>query len=114
MAAVPPFVDVSAGAIGQTFDITGAGPGQATITATMPASRGGGKQTVDVDVYQNAALSFDRPVVTLPLGASTTITARLDPPPVTPIVVIIKQNGPQVLILPATFTVLPAAMHLVR
>jgi hypothetical protein len=105
VATVPASIDIPAGALGKTFDITGAGAGTATITATLPASRGGGKREIGVTVFQFAALSFDRPSISLSLGGTATIMAHLDPSPRTPIDVSLRQNGPRLLEMPSSFQI---------
>jgi hypothetical protein len=96
VAEVPPFVDVPAGGTGAIIPIKGVAPGFATITATLPASRGGGTVTEEVTVYEPSTLTFDRPVIAISLGTQTNLVARLAPPPDRPIVIGLVNSRPSV------------------
>jgi hypothetical protein len=105
VATVPPFVDIPAGSMVKSFDITATGAGSAVITATMPPSRGSATTTTRVDVFTSTQLTFDKPTVDLPLEGTTTIAAHFDPPPADPVVMILSQTNPAIASIPPTLTI---------
>jgi hypothetical protein len=105
IATVPPFVDIPAGSLGASFDVTAVGNGSAIITATMPPSRGSVTSTVRVDVFTPTQLTFDKLSAGVALGGTTTISAHFDPPPSEPVVLFLSQTNPSIASIPQFFTV---------
>ncbi|HXA18349.1 MAG TPA: IPT/TIG domain-containing protein, partial [Thermoanaerobaculia bacterium] len=105
VAAVPPFVDVPAGSLGKSFDVTAAGPGSAVIAATWPPSRGGGTMAARVDVYIATFYSFEKSPLSVTLGQSAAATMHFDPPPSEPLLLYLFQTNPTITNMPPFFTV---------
>jgi hypothetical protein len=63
----------------EVIPVTGNAPGQATITATVPAAYGGGTFTTAVNVYDGAVMVLSPATVSLPVGGTATITATMSP-----------------------------------
>jgi hypothetical protein len=105
VAAVPPFVDVPAGSLGKSFDVTGVSDGSAVITATWPPSRGGGTMTSRVEVFTATYYAFDNPTVSVQLGQTATAVMHFDPPPSEPLVLYLSQTNPSVTTVPPIFTI---------
>ncbi|HSY47218.1 MAG TPA: IPT/TIG domain-containing protein [Thermoanaerobaculia bacterium] len=105
VAAVPPFVDVPAGSLGKSFDVTAAGAGSAIITATWPPSRGGGTMAARVDVFISTFYAFEKSALGVTLGQSATATMHFDPPPSAPLVLYLSQTNPTITNMPLFFTI---------
>jgi hypothetical protein len=105
VATVPPFVDIPAGSLGKSFDVTAVGTGSAVITAKMPPSRGSETTTARVDVFTSTQLTFDKLTVDVSLEATMTITAHLDPPPTEPVAMFLSQTNPSVASIPPVLTI---------
>jgi hypothetical protein len=105
VAAVPPFVDIPAGSLGKTFDVTAAGVGSAVITAKFPPSRGSTTTTTLVDVYASTFFSFDNPALSVTLGQTATATMHFEPAPSEPLALFLAQTNPSIASIPAFFTV---------
>jgi hypothetical protein len=105
VASVPPFIDIAAGSLGKSFDVTANSIGSAVITVTMPASRGGVVTTLQVDVYAPTFYSFEKPALSAALGQTATATLHFDPPPSEPVILFLSQTNPSIASIPAIFTV---------
>jgi hypothetical protein len=105
VVTVPPFVDIPAGSLGKSFDVTTVGSGSAVITATMPPSRGSEQSTARIDVYTPTLFTFDKPIVDVALSETVTVSAHFDPPPTEPVVLSLTQTFPSVATIPTVFTV---------
>lgn len=105
VVTVPPFVDIPAGSLGKSFDVTTVGSGSAVITATMPPSRGSEQSTARFDVFTPTLFTFDKPIVNVALSETATVSARFDPPPTEPVVLSLTQTFPSVATIPPVFTV---------
>jgi len=105
VVTVPPFVDIPAGSLGKSFDVTTVGSGSAVITATMPPSRGSVQSTARIDVYTPTLFTFDKPIVNVALSETVTVSAHFDPPPTEPVVLSLTQTFPSVATIPPVFTV---------
>src|ERR1051325_7102485 len=103
VATVPPSIDIPAGVTSASFPVTGVHPGMAIISVKMPASRGGDTLTSNVVVYEQSGLSFERGIVAMDVGASTTVKAHLSPPAA--VTLAIKNSKPSVAEMPVTFEV---------
>ncbi|HXH39182.1 MAG TPA: IPT/TIG domain-containing protein, partial [Thermoanaerobaculia bacterium] len=105
VATVPPFIDIPAGSLGKSFDVTTVGNGSAIITIATPPSRGSQTISSRVDVYTTTIFTFDKAFVDLNLAQTTTATAHFDPPPKVPVVLFLLQTNPAVVSLPSVFTI---------
>jgi IPT/TIG domain-containing protein/Calx-beta domain-containing protein len=105
VVTVPAFVDVPAGSLGKTFDVTAVGFGSAVITATFPPSRGSTTTTTTVDVFAATAVSFEKQALNLALSQTATATIHFDPPPSEPLLLFLSQSNPPVAAIPAFVTV---------
>jgi hypothetical protein len=105
VAAVPPFVDVPAGSLGKSFDVTAAGTGSAVISATWPPSRGGGMMTARVDVYIATFYSFEKSALSVTFGQSATAAMHFAPPPSEPLLLFLSQTNPTITSMPPFFTI---------
>jgi len=105
VASVPPFIDIAAGSLGKSFDVTANGIGSTVITVTMPASRGGAVTTLHVDVYASTFYSFEKPALSAVLGQTATATIHFDPPPTEPVILFLSQTNPSIASIPQFFTV---------
>jgi hypothetical protein len=103
VATVPPFIDIPAGATSASTPIATLRAGTATISAKLPASRGGDTTKADILVYELSGLSFERAIVAMDVGAVTTVKAHLSPP--SPVTLAIRNSKPSVAELPATFEI---------
>ena len=101
-ATVPAFVDVPAGSMIASMPVTGVAAGFATISVTLPPSRGSATFTTDVTVFQTSTLIFDRPAMTMSLGSLATVAAHLDPPPESLVSLVINNSRPSVVETPFT------------
>jgi len=105
VATVPPFIDIPAGSLGKSFDVTTVGPGSTVITASLPLSRGAGTIKVGVDVLVQSFFTFDKSPVTVLLTKTITISAHLSPPPEVPLVLFLAQTFPSIAQVPPFFTI---------
>jgi len=105
VATVPPFIDIPAGSLGKSFDVTTLIAGSTIITASLPLSRGAGTIRVGVDVLVPSFFTFDKSPVTVNLSKTITISAHLSPPPDAPLVLFLAQTFPSIAQVPPFFTV---------
>jgi len=105
VATVPPFIDIPAGSLGMSFNVTTLIAGSTTITASLPLSRGGGIMTVGLDVLVSSFFTFDKSPVTVLLTKTITISAHLSPPPDVPVVLFLTQTFPSIAQVPSFFTI---------
>jgi hypothetical protein len=107
IVGVPSTITLPAGALTTSAAMSGLAAGTATVTATLPASRGGRAYAVLVSVFEAGTLSFDRTGVTLPAGSATTVNAHLDPAPAVPATIVLSQSDASVAAIPASITIGP-------
>jgi hypothetical protein len=105
VATVPPFVDIPAGSMGMSIEVTTLIAGSTTITAALPLSRGGGILKVSLDVLVNSFFTFDKSPVSVLLSKTITISAHLSPPPDVPVVLFLTQSFPSIAQVPSFFTI---------
>jgi len=103
VATVPPFIDVPAGTTSAAVPVTAVRAGVATISAKLPASRGGEVVKTDILVYERSGLTFEAAIVAMEVGGRTTVKAHLTPP--SPVTLLIKNSRPSVAEMPITFEV---------
>jgi hypothetical protein len=96
IASVQPFIDIPAGAVGGSFNVTGVSPGSAVITMKLPPSRSNATNTIPVEIFTVPTLQFDGGSTDTIVGESRTVTVTMDPHPAVPLLLPLTVGNPSV------------------
>jgi hypothetical protein len=104
LLAAPGAVPIAAGTADADAEFTGLKPGAGSILATLPPSRGGRTYELLVTVHDNTTVILDPMELNLSLGASANVTARIDPPPASPVHIFVQTAKSGVVSVPDILT----------
>lgn len=103
-ATVPASVNIPAGSTSANFNVTGVSAGNATITAAMPAGKGGDTDTATVNVVA-VTLTMTPATATGEPGDTITFTVALNPAQPGDTMVTLSSSNNAVVTVPASVTI---------